>query len=81
MDKKEKLLLKAINNPKGLKFEEFRRLLLLCGWIEDRQNGSHQIWYSPKKQRISIQNRNGCAKEYQVKQFLLMHEYGGYKND
>ncbi|MFV9909579.1 type II toxin-antitoxin system HicA family toxin, partial [Rickettsia conorii] len=19
-----------------------------CGWVKDRQKGSHQIWYSPK---------------------------------
>lgn len=40
------------------------------GWILDHQKGSHQIWYSPKSYRISVQNRNGKAKEYQVKQFL-----------
>lgn len=79
MDKKEKILAKAINNPSGLKFDEFRNLLRLCGWIEDRQSGSHQIWYSQDRQRISIQNRNGSAKEYQVKQFLLMHKSGGCK--
>jgi predicted RNA binding protein YcfA (HicA-like mRNA interferase family) len=73
MNKKEKLLVKAKNNPRGLKFEELRRLLDACGWIEDRQTGSHQIWYSPSRRRISIQNRNGQAKEYQVKQFLAMY--------
>jgi len=72
MDRKEKLLSKATRNPRGLKFDEFRKLLVLCGWIEDRQTGSHQIWYSPNRHRISIQNRNGQAKEYQVKQFLAM---------
>lgn len=63
---------KAVNNPRGLKFDDFKKLLAAHGWIEDRQTGSHQIWYSPNKQRISIQNRNGQAKEYQVKQFLTM---------
>lgn len=80
MGKPNKLLIKARNNAKGLKFEEFRKLLASCGWIQDRQNGSHQIWYSPSKQRISIQNRNGQAKEYQVKQFLLM-QIEGEKNE
>lgn len=79
MDKRNKLLDKAINNPKGLKFAEFRKLLSSCDWVQDRQSGSHQIWYSPNKQRISIQNRNGQAKEYQVKQFLLMQTTGGIK--
>ncbi|MGD9153400.1 MAG: type II toxin-antitoxin system HicA family toxin [Gammaproteobacteria bacterium] len=73
MRKKEKLLLKAQDNPKGLKFDEFCNLLNQCGWIKDHQTGSHQIWYSPKKHRISIQNRKGQAKAYQVKQFLARY--------
>ena len=67
MSKKEKLLLKAQNNPKGLKFGEFRKLLAVCKWVNDHQTGSHQIWYSPSKYRLSIQNRNGLAKDYQVR--------------
>ena len=81
MGKKEKLLSKAKNNPRGLKFDEFRKLLTACGWVEDRQTGSHQIWYSPDRQRISIQNRKGQAKEYQVKQFLLMQITDGGNNE
>lgn len=71
MGKKEKLLIKARNNPAGLSFDELCNLMASFGWIEDRQKGSHQIWYSPKKHRISVQNRKGKAKEYQVKQFLM----------
>jgi predicted RNA binding protein YcfA (HicA-like mRNA interferase family) len=42
-----------------------------CAWTLDRQKGSHQIWYSPVEHyRISIQDRKGEAKSYQVKQFL-----------
>lgn len=73
MSKREKLLSKAQNNPKGLKFDEFKTLLASCGWIQDHQTGSHQIWYSPDKYRLSIQNRNGQVKEYQVKQFLVRY--------
>ena len=43
MSKKEKLLLKARNNPKGLTFDEFCRLLRDGGWVQDHQTGSHQI--------------------------------------
>jgi len=75
MRKKETLLLKAQDNPRGLKFNEFRSLLSCCGWIQDHQTGSHQIWYSPEKHRISIQNRKGQAKAYQVKQFLARYDY------
>ncbi len=80
MSKKEKLLLKATNNPRGLKFDEFTHLLNCCGWIQDHQTGSHQIWYSPTKHRLSIQNRKGQAKEYQVKQFLTRYYEEEKKN-
>ena len=73
MSKDEKLLKKAIHNPAGLSFNEFTTLLRRCDWIMDHQTGSHQIWYSPKKQRLSVQNRAGKAKGYQVKQFLELY--------
>ena len=65
------LLDKAKNNPQGLRFDEFETLLGLCDWIFDHQTGSHRIWYSTQKVRLSIQpTKNGKAKAYQVKQFL-----------
>lgn len=76
MVKKEKLLEKAFNNPKGLSFKEFETLLKNCGWILDRQNGSHKIFYSEDGIRLPIQNRNGKAKEYQVRQFIKIIEGG-----
>ncbi len=74
MSKKDKLLAKALRNPQGLKFSEFEALLKQCGWTFDHQKGSHQIWYSLKRHRLSIQNRKGMAKAYQVKQFLQRYE-------
>lgn len=74
MGKHEKLLNKASNNPQGLSFNDFRTLLSQCGWIEDHQTGSHSIWYSPTFFRVSIQNKKGMAKSYQVKQFLAQFE-------
>jgi predicted RNA binding protein YcfA (HicA-like mRNA interferase family) len=73
MGRYEKLLHKAKNNPSGLSFNDFRALMKSCGWLEDHQTGSHQIWYSPARYRISIQNRKGKAKGYQVKQFLIRY--------
>lgn len=70
MSKKEKLLEKANNNPAGLSIDEFRTLMKHQEWILDHQKGSHQIWYSPKYYRLSVQDKNGKAKGYQVKQFL-----------
>ncbi len=70
MTKKEKLLKQARNNPSGLSFDDFKTLLSQNNWVEDHQTGSHAIWYSPSRSRLSIQNKNGMAKGYQVKQFL-----------
>jgi len=74
MGKYEKLLDKTRNNPSGLSFDDFQTLMSRCGWIKDHQSGSHQIWYSPKKQRISVQNKEGKAKGYQVRQFLACYD-------
>jgi hypothetical protein len=74
MSKHNKLLTKARNHPEGLSFNEFKTLMSRCGWKYDRQAGSHEIWYSPKSFILSIQNRAGKAKGYQVKQFLAQYE-------
>jgi predicted RNA binding protein YcfA (HicA-like mRNA interferase family) len=73
MDRLEKLLAAARNNPNGLSFKDFEALLRQARWKFDRQKGSHQIWYSPKNSLISIQSKDGKAKGYQVKQFLEVY--------
>ena len=80
MTKKEKLLEKAKNNPNGLSFEDFCTVMKHQGWVLDHQRGSHQIWYSPKSYRLSVQDRNGKAKSYQVRQFLMRLEEEGDDN-
>jgi hypothetical protein len=64
MSRKEKLLFKARNNSRNFSFGEFQTLLMHCGWNKDHQTGSHQIWRSLYGRRISIQNKNGAAKEF-----------------
>ena len=74
MPRRDKLLEKAINSPNNLRFRQFETLLSQCGWIFDRQNGSHRIWYSPSDYTLSIQaTKNGQAKKYQVKEFLSQY--------
>jgi hypothetical protein len=47
--------------------------LRLCDWVFDHQTGSHRIWYSKTKARLSIQStKNGQAKADQVQQFLTL---------
>ena len=63
MTKREKLIAKALNNPKGLSFQDFQQLLRDANWTFDHQRGSHQIWYSPSGHRLSIQDgRDGDRK-------------------
>jgi len=74
MTKREKLLARAMNNPKDLSFGEFQTLLRQAGWIFDHQKGSHRIWYSPKRYRLPVQEGGSeKAKGYQVEQFLLRY--------
>ena len=61
------------NNPKGIRFSDLCRV---CDHYfgEPRQSGSsHRIYKTPwiGDPRINIQNENGKAKVYQVKQVLL----------
>jgi len=63
-----------MRNAGSLKFSEFQTLMSQCGWMLDHQTGSHQIWYSPKNYRISVQNKKGTAKRYQVTQFLSQYQ-------
>jgi hypothetical protein len=61
------------NNPKGTRFSDLCRV---CDHYfgEPRQSGtSHRIYKTPwvGAPRINIQNENGKAKVYQVKQVLL----------
>lgn len=74
MGKQDKLLKKVINNPTNLAFADFENLLKQCNWVFKRQTGSHAIWHSPKGYRLVIQNSQGKAKGYQVKQFLAQIE-------
>ena len=70
MSKKDKLLQKAIDHPNDLSFLDFITLLEHLKWVFKRQKGSHQIWYSQQGHRLVIQNNNGKAKSYQVKQLI-----------
>ncbi len=75
MTKRDKLMKKAEENPKGLRFSEFETLMEQQDWKLDRQKGSHRIWKSPKGTPLPVQEaKAGKAKGYQVKQFLVILE-------
>jgi predicted RNA binding protein YcfA (HicA-like mRNA interferase family) len=43
-------------------------------WQMHHQRGSHRVWNSKKGFRLPVQDKNGMAKGYQVKQFLRQLE-------
>jgi len=72
---KRKLLKKAIENNKNIRFNDLMVLLKAFGFQLSRISGSHHIFIHSKVQEIiNIQNVNGKAKPYQVKQFLRLIE-------
>jgi predicted RNA binding protein YcfA (HicA-like mRNA interferase family) len=72
---KRKLLEKALREPNNLAFSEMVILVEAFGFHLSRINGSHHIFVHPKIQGIiNLQEVNGKAKAYQVRQFLQLVE-------
>ena len=75
---KKKLLTKILNGSyQNISFNDFVTLIEGFGFEFVRQKGSHQIfWNDDIKESINIQNVDGEAKPYQVKDFLkIIEEY------
>jgi hypothetical protein len=70
-----KLLDKATNSPKNIRFEDLCALAECYGWVFQRQCGSHHIYMHPglgntAGSMMNFQPRDGRAKPTQVKQLL-----------
>lgn len=71
MTRRAKLLDKANNSPKNLRFEDLCALAKCYGWVFQRQCGSHHIYMHPGNGSLmNFQPRDGKAKPTQVKQLL-----------
>lgn len=75
MSRCSKLLEKARNSGKNLKFEDLCALAECYGWSFQRQCGSHHIYLHPSLSNtvgfmMNFQPRDGKAKPTQVKQLL-----------
>ncbi|MDR0306580.1 MAG: hypothetical protein LBI42_07060 [Chitinispirillales bacterium] len=68
----EKIIIIMNGNPKGVKFDELRRVCEHFFGKPRQSGGSHEIYKTPWSgdPRINIQNEKGMAKPYQVKQVL-----------
>jgi len=72
---KQKLLAKIQNNTVNMQYSKFVTLIKAYGFRRTRGNGSHEIYRRKGVADIvNIQNDNGHAKSYQVKQFLSLIE-------
>ncbi len=66
---------RLLNNRKNVKFSDFVLLLEAFGFKHMRSEGSHNIYRNDSiTEIINIQNVNGEAKPYQIKQFLTVVE-------
>jgi predicted RNA binding protein YcfA (HicA-like mRNA interferase family) len=73
--KPRKLFLKALNRPKNLPFHDFLQLAQAFGFRLARMNGSHHIMiHEDVPQPLNLQEVDGKAKPYQVRQFLRIIE-------
>lgn len=73
MGKKEKLLAKARRSPANFSYNDLVRLAELFGFKmnKGKGKGAHEMFKNPLgPPPMNFQNRNGKAKEYQVKQLV-----------
>jgi predicted RNA binding protein YcfA (HicA-like mRNA interferase family) len=72
---KQKLLKKILAGSKNIRFEEMVALVEAFGFRLARVSGSHHIFIHPGvDELVNLQNVNGQAKPYQVRQFLRLVE-------
>ena len=75
MSKKRKLLEKVFSGSRNIQFDDLVTLVEAFGFSLSRINGSHHIFTHPTiPELINLQNRNGKAIPYQVRQFLILIE-------
>jgi predicted RNA binding protein YcfA (HicA-like mRNA interferase family) len=70
-----KLLRKALASPNNLRFGDLVGLVEAFGFSLHRVSGSHYLYFHPSiPESINLQNVNGKAKPYQVRQCLKLIE-------
>ena len=72
---KRKLFQQILNNQKNVKYNDFVVILEAFGFYCTRSEGSHSIFKNDTVvEFINIQNVNGEAKPYQIRQFFSLLE-------
>lgn len=73
--KKDKIFQKLISGSKNITYAELLLIIEAFGFIEVRSKGSHHLFKKEGiEEFINIQNVDGKAKPYQIKQFLSIVE-------
>ena len=73
--KKNKLFRRLLSGSKNVRFAEITECAELFGFKLARISGSHHIYVHPDiSELINLQNVNGKAKPYQIKQLLQLIE-------
>ena len=73
MARVEKILDEMKTNPKGIRFNDLKRVCVTYFGRPRQNSTSHCIFKTPWQgdPRVNIQGKQGMAKAYQVKQVLL----------
>jgi predicted RNA binding protein YcfA (HicA-like mRNA interferase family) len=72
---KRKLLRKILASSNNIRFDEMSSLIEAFGFRLSRTNGSHHIFvHGDIPELVNIQNVQGQAKPYQIRQFLKLVE-------
>jgi predicted RNA binding protein YcfA (HicA-like mRNA interferase family) len=75
MTKKKKLIQKLLGMSKNISFADAQSALEIFGFKLSRTSGSHYIYVHPQiSELVNLQNVNGKAKPYQIRQFLEIIE-------
>ena len=72
---KKKLFSRIMNNQKNVLFSDLVTVVEAFGFNCTRREGSHRIFKNTNvAEFINLQDENGKAKPYQIKQFLSLVE-------
>ncbi|HKS39171.1 MAG TPA: type II toxin-antitoxin system HicA family toxin [Blastocatellia bacterium] len=72
---RRKLLEKALAGSKNIRFSDMILLVEGFGFYLSRTNGSHNIFTHPDiPELVNLQEADGKAKPYQIRQFLRLVE-------
>jgi len=70
-----RILERILSGSKNIKFKEIVALIEAYGFRLARINGSHHIFVHPEvREIINLQNVDGMAKPYQIRQLLKLVE-------